>query len=216
MKKVLSVSLLLILANFVFGQDTISLKDFLAKEIYIESIKSEFNILTINGSKNGSIVKEYVSLKKNEVLGVWQTSFKPTLSIITIPFKVRPKQDTLSQNILTGLSNAGFNISFYNKKLDRYFVSGEKITHNFGAGLLISPTAIELSPENTNKIVITKSNQLFISTSLSLTYSFNDITLSLIPIGFDFATTKDGKNYIYNKKMWWGFGIGIETKLFGL
>lgn len=124
--------------------------------------------------------------------------------------------DTLPQNVQTGLTNAGVAVNIFNYKLIRCFNSGKQSTHLFGVGVLLAPTAEELTPENTKKFVNKKSKQLFISTALSITYTYNDITFAVVPLGFDFATTTDGKHYVYNKERWWGMGIGITTKLFGL
>lgn len=59
-----------------------------------------------------------------------------------------------------------------------------------------------------------KSKQMFISTGLTINYSYNNIKVSFIPIGFDFGTTSLGKKWVYNKRRWWGFGIGLEPKFF--
>lgn len=199
-----------------FGQ-SISLQTFLAQNIRTVAVTSTGGILNVGGyDAGGNYVTRQVALGPTEVLAVSKYSWRPYLSLVTIPFKIRPAIDTFSQNVQTGLTNAGIATNIFNYKLTRYFNSGKQSTHQFGIGIIIAPTAEELSPENTNRFVNKKSKQLFISAGLSLTYTYNDITFAIIPAGFDFATTTDGKKYVYNKKQWWGFGIGITTKLFGL
>lgn len=51
------------------------------------------------------------------------------------------------------------------------------------------------------------------STGLTLNYSYNKLTFTLVPIGFDFATNTAGKQWNYNGKYWWGFGIGVDLKI---
>lgn len=199
-----------------FGQ-TISLTSFLSQNIRAVAVTSTGGILNVGGyDVAGNYVTRQVALGPTEVLAVSKASLRPYLSLVTIPFKIRPAIDTFSQNVQTGLTNAGVATNIFNYKLTRYFNSGKQSTHQFGIGILIAPTAEELSPENTNRFVNKKTKQLFISVGLSLTYTYNDLTFAIIPAGFDFATTTDGKNYVYNKKHWWGFGLGITTKLFGL
>lgn len=42
-----------------------------------------------------------------------------------------------------------------------------------------------------------------------------DKSMPVIPMGFDFGLDQAGKRWINNGKYWAGFGIGIDTKLFG-
>lgn len=211
--------LFLIISLSAFGQEhKLITSEQLKKEIsFVLNVEGNLDTLKVDGyDNNDKIVHRSIVLPRGKALGIWTTSYKPTLSIMTIPFKVRPSTANLPQNVTTGLSNAGLNIGFFNKRLDRYFVNNKNSTHNFSLGFLLAPSAEKLTPDNTNNIITKESTQLFISTGLSLTYSYGDISISLIPAGIDFATTSDGKNYAYNGKYWWGFGIGIKTSLIGL
>ena len=58
-------------------------------------------------------------------------------------------------------------------------------------------------------------NELFLSSGLTINFSFNDIAFSIIPSGYDFGTTSVGKSWNYNGRHWWGFGIGISPKFLG-
>ncbi|MBE9603155.1 hypothetical protein [Pedobacter sp. MC2016-24] len=180
-------------------------------------VESAKDILTISGYEGKDTVStsKQVVLARGEVLGI--NSFKflpPTVSILTIPVKVRNKTGSLPSNATSGLTNIGLNFTFPEYTIDRYFSSGNKSTHKFAAGIHFAPSVEELSPENTNNQVLVKSKQLFLSSGITLTYTYNNISLALVPLGFDFATTSLGKQFVYNKKSWWGFGIGIEPKLF--
>jgi hypothetical protein len=219
-----TVKTLMLFSTLCFGsyhlnaqKTPLTTKQFLDLKIHIISLNSNLDILKITGyDSTNQLVTNNVKLERNKGLGVWTPSFMPTLSIVTVPFKVRPRIDNMAQNVVTGLKNAGMNIGLFNYKLDRYFVNEKYSSHNFSAGILIAPSAEELSPENTNNSVLQESTQLFISTGISLTYTYNDISITAIPAGLDFATTPDGGKFVYNKKYWWGFGLGISLKLLGV
>jgi hypothetical protein len=49
---------------------------------------------------------------------------------------------------------------------------------------------------------------------LTISYSYNDISLVFVPFGWDFSTSTIGKNWIYDGRRWWGFGIGVSPKIF--
>ncbi len=140
---------------------------------------------------------------------------RPIFSIITVPFKVREAQDNKPQFVATGVKNAGINIGLLNWKTDRYFANQTVSSHKISFGAIIAPSGEELNIDNTDGQILTKSTQLFIATGLTATYTYNSISFVAIPIGYDFATTSDGRKWMYNQKWWWGFGIGIDTKLLG-
>ncbi|MFT7072559.1 MAG: hypothetical protein ACJA1Z_003521 [Patiriisocius sp.] len=212
--KFLLISLLI--TSLGFGQKS-TIEEFLKKKIQISNSEHKGNILTVYGfNENGNAVTDSIKFEKSQVLATWTNGFKPSLSIITTPFKVRPSQENIEQKVFTGLTNAGINLDLYGYNLSRYFASGKKSTHRFGAGFFLAPTAEELSANNSELIGDDKYKQLFISLGFSLTYKYNDITFSFIPAGWDIATASVGKSYVYNEKRWWGFGIGISTKLLGL
>ncbi len=148
-------------------------------------------------------------------MAVSKFAFKPYLSILTVPLKVRYALDTFPQSAQIGLTNIGVSANLFNYRLDRYFSTGNKASHLFSLGVLLAPSVEELNPGNTDKNVNKTSKQLFMSTGLTVTYTYNDVTFALVPLGFEIATTNDEKHYIYNKKMWWGAGLGISTKLLG-
>lgn len=189
------------------------------KNIEIIKVVPDKNILDVTYfNTDSTAVSEKVKLHKKDVLaiGTWyKTFYTPKISVITVPFKVRRKQDDKPQFVSAGNKNAGLNLGFINYKQERYFSNGTMSTHKVSFGAIVAPSAEELSIDNTDGLLTTKSTQLFISTGLSVTYTYNSISFVLIPIGFDFSTTSDGSAWIYDHKWWWGLGIGIDTKLFG-
>lgn len=140
------------------------------------------------------------------------TKFFPTVSLVTVPFKIRPKSGDLSSSAYSDLKNIGVNVDFYSVKWDRYFATGKTSTHRASGGLLVAPLVEELTEDNTID-GIANDKQLFWSLGFALNYSYNKLTFTFIPIGFDIAHHSSGKQWVYNRKYWWGFGIGVDLKI---
>lgn len=184
----------------------------------IVSADFKSGIWTFSGYLPGSaaLSTHTLQLKYYDVYGDWEWSPKISFTIVTVPFKIRNAIDTFPQTVQASLTNIGLAVNCFNRKLVRYLPNGTKSTHKFGAGVIFAPSFEDLTPANTKNFVNKNSKQLFISTSLNFNYTYNDISFFVVPLGLDFATTKDGKNYVYNKKPWWGFGIGLSTKFLGI
>jgi|GEM_PF-2204311 len=138
-------------------------------------------------------------------------------SIMTVPFKVRARNKDGYVTAKADVDNVGFFVPFYVKSIDRYWVD-KSSSHKISFGILLAPMAEELSDKNTQNYFndSEKSYTAFMfSTSLAATYTYNKITFALIPVGFDFGTDKAGKKWINNGRYWFGFGLGIDTELFG-
>lgn len=82
-------------------------------------------------------------------------------------------------------------------------------------GVFVAPGVEELDSTMTSGFLkgATKSKQLFISTGLTFTAAFNNLTFVFVPVGWDFSTSETGSNWVYNKRRWWGFGIGVDPKI---
>ncbi|MET3037547.1 hypothetical protein ABXT08_15695 [Chryseobacterium sp. NRRL B-14859] len=200
----------------------------------VSKVESANNTLTLTGyNQSGKTAIRKVELREGEILGIkeWSAAigwncrkhWNPIpISLITVPFKIRPSvkfnDDMYSSSATSGLTNIGVNLDLIKYQVDRYFVEAKKSTHKFSLGLLVAPSVEELEATNTNYFTEytkgTKSKQLFISTGLTLSYSYNDLSFVIVPIGWDITTSSLGKNWMYGGKRWWGFGIGISPKIF--
>jgi len=222
----------------VDSEKAISLNDYtnrkngleLDEVIKVESLDNN-NILSISGyDHDNRYAKRKVILERNEVLPVPSKSYiftsihwKPIpISVITVPFKVRPKIELDGQGInslaTSGVTNIGLNLDLGKYQLDRYFASGKKSSHKFSLGFWAAPSVEELDSLSTrgygNLVKGKTSKQMFISTGITVSYSYNDVSFVFVPLGWDFGTSAIGKNWIYNKRRWWGFGIAISPKVF--
>lgn len=139
-------------------------------------------------------------------------SVKPQISasVITIPFKVRPKKDTVSTSVETGFANGGILLG-KTISTTRYFFDETQSSYNFTFGVFIAPAAIKFKDREGAELT-----QLAISTGFGIAYSFNAMNLFLA-LGFDIGTAPEiRKDWIYNNQMWVGFGLGIDTSFINL
>lgn len=157
---------------------------------------------------------EFVSIKSNRYL----TRSLTAISVMTVPFKVRSKNRQGFVTAQADVKNIGlyFPVALWDRK--RYWLDNSTSSHKFSIGLLIAPMAQELSDKNTNNFFqntnITYS-AFMLSTSMSATYTYKNITLAIIPLGIDFGLDQAGSYWDNHGKYWTGIGIGVDTKLFG-
>lgn len=231
MKKLILLLITVVTTISLQGQkrQTVTLKNYLKnhKLDHITKVEANKSVLTLYGYKdldNDALLTRKVKLSRYEVLADWDFSWflkrahynTTSISLTTVPFKVRPRFEEFNSFATSGITNFGFNFDLARISIDRYFATGKKSNHKFYAGIWIAPSVEELdsistrgalSAGNTNK-------KLFISTALTINYTYNNLTFTFVPVGIDFATSALGKKWVYNKRRWWGFGIGIEPKFF--
>ncbi len=207
--------------NEYLGNDDLELE-------YVTKVESNNNLLTVYGYKYEAVTKRNILLKPyqafvvNELSFVWNGGhWSPVpISISTVPFKVRPslqtKDSLFKSNAIAGITNFGFNLDLGKYQMDRYFATGKKSTHKFAVGIWAAPGVEEMDSIYTGGYLEkdVKSKQLVISTGITITYTYNEISFIFIPAGWDFPTSTIGKNWIYKNRRWWGFGIAISPKVF--
>lgn len=192
---------------------------------YVTRVESVGSILTLHGypTKNSVFpTTRKIELQRNQVYKVTEPKFKPSFSLLTVPYKVRAeiKDQNLKNSATGGLANLGINMDLLGKKTDKYFSSGNKSTQKLSLGVWLAPSVEELDSLTTRGMLgkakgkVEKSKQLFVSAGLTLNYTYNNIQLTLVPIGFDIPTSGLGNRWSYRYKPWWGFGIGVDPKIF--
>jgi hypothetical protein len=176
-------------------------------------------------------IKYYTAqLEKNGYVGFSTKKWLPTsfgnFSIMTVPFKVRSRNSQGQVTAKADIKNVGVYLPVYLWDYKRYWLDNATTNHKFSIGILIAPMAEDLTDANTDNY-FTKSpldangkakqpyTAFMLSTSIAATYSYKNITLALIPAGFDFGMDKAGKNWINDGRYWFGFAVGVDTKLFG-
>jgi hypothetical protein len=140
------------------------------------------------------------------------------ISVMSVPFKIRQKNRLGFITAKADVKNIGlyFPLSLWERK--RYWLDNSTSLHKFSFGVLVAPMAEELSDKNTDNYFQNSAilySAFFMSTSLTFTYTYKNITFAYIPIGVDFGTDNAGKKWDNHGNFWTGFGIGIDTKMFG-
>ncbi|MEO2063257.1 MAG: hypothetical protein ABGW97_09765 [Christiangramia sp.] len=194
----------------------------LSKVENIESSNDTLSIYGYNSNDKSTMKLRIIKLERGEVYAInsWSHLFQlghwrpMPISLTTIPFKIRPKVKNLETSANSGIKNLGLNFDIFHFEMDRYFWNGKKSNHKIFAGIWLAPSVEELNATTTENFLNEdeKSKQLFFNAALTLNYSYNDITFTFVPAGFDFATSSVGEEWIYGGKRWWGFGIGLEPK----
>lgn len=141
-----------------------------------------------------------------------------SVSVVSVPFKIRSKNKEGFITANSEFNNIGlyFPLSIWERR--HYSIDNTNSFHKFSFGLLLAPMSQKLNDNNTFNFFqnSSKSYSAFImSTALSFSYTYNNITFSFIPLGADFGTDNAGKNWDNHGNFWTGFGIGIDTKMFG-
>ena len=147
------------------------------------------------------------------------------LGALTIPFKYRPgftKNDIEIKDDVV----ANFNIGVYGGyKLTKYRLRNKSGTYvnETPSSLRIGPF-LNLSTTTLDSVTTTvgtepmkkdnKQNIAVLSTGLGLMYDIKGVQFGIYG-GWDVGMGSDAKNWNYNKRFWWGFGVGYKlTDLF--
>lgn len=206
---------------------------------YVTKVESNNNVLTVSGYKNDGFTKRSVLLKNNDVLAVienkyisWGKGYWNSIpfSLITVPFKIRPRNKvsltktnpstdtTYAATAMSGITNLGVHLDLVKRTTERYFSSGKKSGHKWAFGVFVAPGVEELGAAQIKDFSLGtdgKSKQFFVSGGCAVSYAYNGITFLLVPAAADWAPSSIGKQWIYHKKFWWGFGIGVSPTLLG-
>ena len=186
-----------------------------------DSKKPALEIKFIDYADNTTKIYE-AELAKNEYLSIKNDRYFPAslgaISIMTVPFKVRGKNAAGYKTAKADIKNIGlyFPVALWDRK--RYWIDNSTSSHKLSVGLLIAPMAEDLSDKNTNNYFQnsnTSYTAFMLSTGISVTYTYKNLTFALIPVGFDYGLDDAGREWDYHGKYWFGFGIGVDTKLFG-
>ncbi|WPY97641.1 hypothetical protein [Christiangramia sp. OXR-203] len=228
-KNVLIVIILIF--NYSYSQETVTKEVFEKSEINI--LSTEIIDTSIANSRaalqfkfidySDNEIKFYeAELAKDEFVSV--TNYKyffgaiGSISIMTVPFKIRSKNEQGYITAKADVKNIGVYLPLALKESKRYWLDNSTSTHKFSIGFLIAPMAQELNDKNTSDYFQNSESSysaFMLSTSVAITYTYNNLTFALIPVGFDFGLDDAGKEWDNHANYWTGFGIGVDTKLFG-
>lgn len=168
-------------------------------------------------------IKYYeAELKRNEFVSIKNDKYffhsLGSISIMTVPFKVRSKNRQGYITARADIKNIGLYLPLALWDRERYWLDNSTSSHKFSVGLLLAPMAQELSDSNTDDHFQNSDisySAFMLSTSLAITYTYKKITFAIIPIGYDYGLDQAGKSWDNHGNYWAGFGVGVDTKLFG-
>lgn len=182
-----------------------------------KSDKLYFNTYHLKNSKESIYEgKGYIKVPENGYTTLVKSYLK--ISAISVPFTVRPAlNDSIGQLVSNDL-NLGASLS-YNINLEFFKnrrIQAKKSVYGISAGLGFGLSKVTLDSASTSL------------SSNSYDSSQDGVALSLLPgiginfkgfqvlafYGLDFALTKNVKDWNYNKKPYFGFGIGFDISTF--
>jgi hypothetical protein len=171
---------------------------------------------------NDSLVKIYDAiLGKNEFISFSSTrtilgSLKG-FSVMTVPIKIRTKNEDGFVTAQADLKNVGLYFPIKVKEIKRVWIDNSTSNHKISFGFLIAPMVEVLSDKNTNNYFNNADvsySAMMLSTSFGCTYTYKSITLAAV-MGMDNGLDEASKNWVNDRKWWFGLGFGIDTKFFG-
>lgn len=145
----------------------------------------------------------------------FKSYLRDAFSLISVPIKVRPSFNGFDAKATSGLKNFGLNISLWSYESESFYANGKKSSWGFSGGYMIAPAVEEIKSSELEMDLLDdgeSSKQFFISHGLTLTFRYNDIYFSYIPIGFDNGTTTLSKSWVFEDRRWWGIGLGVDIK----
>ena len=142
-----------------------------------------------------------------------KTLRKLALSVVTVPFKLRPGVQGVPSTMEAGLSNAGIVIGRQWVR-ETFSYAGTITVKSHNVGVLVAPGSVELNDFNTKGAVEGSINQFALTLGLSYTFTYNGISIAVVPLGFDFGFSEEiREDWVHNGQPWFGFGIGVDPKI---
>jgi len=158
--------------------------------LHLAMPKDQFDKLKLEGN-----IEDVYSLK-------WKYSTMLASGFMTIPFKLRPKQGTVSFNMTTDVT------------LGAYLGVKKRISRK-GNNFIVVPFTLGLSyinvGNNETSNVNTKGNSSIVpgwTWSTGLVFDLNGFNVGCV-LGKDYASGI-GNDWLYNKKLWYSFSIGYS------
>jgi hypothetical protein len=178
----------------------LSEKEELNKPVHVDIVGRNALVLAIPKEQFDKLILEG---KIDDVYSLkWKYSTKLASGFMTVPFKLRPKQDSVNFNITTDIT------------LGAYIGVKKRISRK-GNNFIVLPATLGLSYINVGNSetsnVNTKGNSSVVpgwTWSTGLLFDLNGFNVGVV-LGQDFASGV-GKNWLYNKKMWYSFSIGYS------
>jgi hypothetical protein len=158
-----------------------------------------------------------ISLLPAETLGDHPEKFGKRsidIDITTILFKYRPGKNGLPAQLTTDFNAA----MFVGWRHDNYLLESmenplrhdhyEAVNRGFDVGVFAGPGTTPISPFSTKEMVLNEYSGMIIQYGIA-GFVESSVASFGIAAGFDYLLSPDRKVWIYNKKPWIGFVVGI-------
>jgi hypothetical protein len=136
-----------------------------------------------------------------------------TIGLNTFPFRYRPRIVLADTIKAIGSVGSNFNLAFsigITKGISKITTRG--ITnYSFTSGIFIGPSSAEIKKENSktpSRILLNQTNAT-IAYGLNFVFARNNLGL-VVAIGADKALGRNASEWIYDNKLWFGFGINAN------
>lgn len=183
--------------------------------LHITQQKNELEILS-HKNKSTDTETHKVCLYSNEKF-IRPYSVKASgmsFGLIHVPFKYRLFSPYSRELIVLNLQNIGLNIGLLNHKSLVYLSDGSVTRRNFGLGVFALPSIqsirhVESTYSNPFGVLNESANAAFLGTGLNLYYAWNNFSVNVIPLAFDFHLNNDyGYTSIHSGRYFVGVGMG--------
>ena len=136
-----------------------------------------------------------VNLDKKCVSIEEDSKWQSVSGAMVLPFKLRPQNGDFTKDVtINGIVGAGYKFTKY---------------HTLNGMLGLGIASVTLDSLNTKGTLRKSSDRAAISLNLGLLYQYKQIQIGVIA-GFDFLNQTSADNWIYNKKLWFGLGVGVN------
>lgn len=175
---------------------------------------NQFQFTYFNRCNDNALTSYVTPIGSDEVVNHLQAVYvfkkNAPLSVLAIPFKIRPMIDGRPAEAKSN-ANLGLSVPLIGLLWNRLFADGGKSAHLFSLNAFAAPALEKIDSTNTNGRILIPRDNIVLSTGLSLTYTYNnEISFSIIPLATDIGFTSATDQWVYDRKYWWGFGIGVS------
>ena len=188
-----------------------------AKTVYADVTEEEIDIYNQTDKKIDEEIYLSIPIKNNDTLNIAPLKFRKEsldIDVTTVLLKYRPPVSGLPQQLTTDLNislYAGWRHDNYKIKsmtdpLGKRYLDFSNLGYDFG--FFAGPGATIVNPFTTNNRTTDEYSGMIIQTGIAGFLESNIASFG-IAVGLDYLLSQDREIWIYNKKPWIGFIVGI-------
>jgi len=186
------------------------------EKVYLDITEDQVTVYPLVENKTGK-PQQTLPLQQADSLYSIPSQFSKTsldIDITSILFKYRPATDELPAQLSTDL-----NVALYAGWRHDYFrITGKRdaignnrykvVTRGYDVGILAGTGSTFIGPTTTKTNITNEYNGMIMELGVAGFIETSFVSFG-IAAGFDYLLSDDRENWIYNKKPWLGFVVGI-------